>query len=75
MYFKNIENLRIDTDMTQEQVAQILNCKRDVYRRYEKGIHEIPVWALIKLADLYDVSTDYLLDRTSYKKSHTATEK
>lgn len=70
MYFENIENLRNDTDLTQEQVARVLNCKRDVYRRYEKGIHEIPVWALIKLADLYDVSTDYLLGRTTTKKSH-----
>lgn len=34
---------------------------REVYRRYEKGIREIPVWAVIKLAELYQCSTDYLL--------------
>ena len=35
--------------------------QRSVYRRYESGEREIPVWAVIKLAELYDVSTDYLL--------------
>lgn len=38
-----------------------------VYRRYESGEREIPVWAVLKLADLYDVTTDYLLGRTNQK--------
>ena len=50
MYFQRLEDLRVDADLTQEQVAQVLHCKREVYRRYEKGIHELPVWALIELA-------------------------
>ena len=36
----------------------------EVYRRYEKGIREIPVWALLKLARLYGTSTDYILGLT-----------
>ena len=36
----------------------------EVYRRYEKGIREIPVWAVIKLAELYGVTTDYILGLT-----------
>lgn len=36
-----------------------------VYQRYESGEREIPIWALIKLADLYKTSTDYLLGRTN----------
>ena len=40
------------------------NLNRNVYWRYEKGEREIPVWALIKLADYYRVSTDYLLGLT-----------
>lgn len=56
-----IENLRIDADKTQLEIAQILHCQREVYRRYEKGQREIPVWAAIKLARYYDVSLDYLL--------------
>ena len=42
----------------------LLNEYLEVYRRYEKGLREIPVWALVKLAELYHTSTDYLLGRT-----------
>ena len=64
MFFQRLEDLRIDHDKTQEEIAQILNCKREVYRRYEKGIHEIPVWAVIKLSQYYGTSVDYLLGLT-----------
>lgn len=64
MYFSRLEDLRVDHDKTQIQIAEYLNLNREVYRRYEKGIREIPVWAVIKLADLYQTSTDYLLGRT-----------
>lgn len=76
MYFQRLEDLRVDADLTQEQVAQVLHCKREVYRRYEKGIHELPVWALIELAKFYGTSTDYILGlsdgcATQYKISKT----
>jgi len=61
MYFQRLEDLRIDADKTQQEIADLLKCKREVYRRYEKGIHEIPVWAVIELAKYYKVSTDYIL--------------
>ena len=61
MYFPRIEELRIDHDMTQQQGADILHCNREVYRRYEKGTREIPVWAVIMLSKLYDTTTDYIL--------------
>ena len=61
MFFQRLEDLRIDADKTQQQIADYLNCKREVYRRYEKGINEIPVWALIALAKYYNVTTDYIL--------------
>ncbi len=61
MYFRRIEDLRVDSDMTQRQVAEYLNMQLTVYRRYEKGEREIPVWALIKLAQLYGTTTDYIL--------------
>lgn len=64
MFFQRLEDLRIDADKTQEEIAKVLNCRREVYRRYEKGIFEIPVWALIRLADYYNTSTDYILGRT-----------
>ena len=61
MYFRRLEDLRTDHDLTQIKIAEYLNMDREVYRRYEKGIREIPVWAVIKLAELYQCSTDYLL--------------
>ena len=61
MYFRRVEDLRTDHDLTQIKIAEYLNMDREVYRRYEKGIREIPVWAVIKLAELYQCSTDYLL--------------
>lgn len=64
MYFKRIRDLREDHDYTQEFVAKYLIMHRSVYRRYESGRREIPVWALLKLAELYKVSTDYILGLT-----------
>lgn len=64
MFFQRLEDLRIDADKTQQEIAAVLNCKREVYRRYEKGIHEIPVWAVIQLANYYHTSTDYILGLT-----------
>ena len=68
MYFQRLEDLRVDADKTQEEIAQVLHCKREVYRRYEKGIYELPVWALIALASYYGVSTDYILGLSNRKK-------
>ena len=62
MFFKRIHELRIDNDLSQQQVADYLMCNRQVYARYERGIREIPVSMLIKLAKLYNVSVDYILE-------------
>jgi len=71
MYFQRLEDLRIDADKTQEEIAQFLNCKREVYRRYEKGINEIPVWAVIKLSQYYNKSADYILGLTNTPNTST----
>lgn len=63
-----IADLRIDADKTQLEIAEILHCKREVYRRYEKGIREIPIWAAVKLAEYYNVSVDYLLGLSNDKR-------
>lgn len=64
MHFQRLEDLRVDHDKTQIEIAEYLNMGRNVYWRYEKGKREIPTWAVLKLADYYKVSTDYLLGRT-----------
>ena len=61
MFFKRLYDLRVDNDLTQQQIADYLVCNRQVYARYERGIREIPVSMLIKLAALYNVSVDYIL--------------
>jgi len=64
VFFQRLKDLRIDHDKTQQEIADYLHCNREVYRRYEKGTREIPVWALIKLSDLYQTSVDYILGLT-----------
>lgn len=68
MYFRRIADLRADNDKTQRWVAEYLHMNLEVYRRYEKGSREIPVWALIKLAELYNVSVDYILGLTDKER-------
>lgn len=68
--FERIEYLRIDNDKTQLEVANLLGCKREVYRRYEKGDREIPIWAIIKLTQIYNCSVDYLLGLTDIKNPY-----
>lgn len=64
MFIQRLRDLREDSDKTQQEVADYLNMHRSVYRRYESGEREIPVWAIIKLAELYNTSTDYILGLT-----------
>ena len=61
MVYKRIRDLREDNDYTQKEVSKILNCSQQVYSNYELGQRDIPTDILIKLSDLYDVSTDYRL--------------
>lgn len=67
MYLKRMEDLRIDHDLTQKDVADILNCQREVYRRYEKGTRELPLSYAIILAKYYNVSLDYLVGLSDCK--------
>ena len=67
MKFENIRSLRIDNGLTQKQVAQMLGISQNTYSQYEIGVLNYPVEAIIKLADHYGVSTDYLLGRTTVK--------
>lgn len=70
MYYKRIRDLRTDNDLRQIDVAELLGCHEGVYRRYEKGSREIPLWALQKLAERYDVSVDYILGITDNKRRY-----
>lgn len=60
-YIKIIKDLREDSDLTQQQVADYLGTSQTMYARYERGANELPVRHLIKLCKLYKVSSDYIL--------------
>lgn len=62
-----IRDLREDHDYTQQQIADYLNIRQNTYSQYETGSRQIPVDALIALAELYKTSTDYLLGITDIK--------
>lgn len=64
MLYQRIRELREDHDLTQVQMGKILSCSQRVYSNYERGELDIPTEILIKLADFYDVSVDYILNRT-----------
>lgn len=68
MYLKRLKELREDNDYTQEYVAKITNMKQPQYARYETGKRDIPLDILIILANLYEVSVDYILELTDNKK-------
>lgn len=71
MYYR-IRDLREDKDLTQEQLAKLLNVSQTTYSRYESGNLDIPSQSLVKLAQYYSTSVDYLLNLTDnrlpYKK-------
>lgn len=64
-YYRRIRELREDHDLTQKELAERLGMKQPQYFRYEQGYRDIPTDILIRLADLYHTSTDYILGRTN----------
>ncbi|MEG0803899.1 MAG: helix-turn-helix transcriptional regulator [Pygmaiobacter sp.] len=63
MIYRHIRSLREDCNATQKQIADYLNVAQNTYSQYETGKIELVASVLVKLADYYDVSVDYLLDR------------
>ncbi|MBQ8860428.1 MAG: helix-turn-helix transcriptional regulator [Ruminococcus sp.] len=68
MRFENMRNIREDRDIKQKDIAKILNVSQNTYSQYETGVISLTAEILIKLSDFYDVSIDYLLDRTNNPK-------
>ena len=67
MIFKNLRTIREDNVLRQSDIAKILNISQNTYSQYETGVISLTAEVLIKLADYYGVSVDYLLDRTDEK--------
>ena len=68
MIFVRLKNLREDHDLSQNDIADYLNISQRTYSYYETGGRDIPIQILIKLADYYKTSIDYLVNRREYSK-------
>ena len=66
--YRRIRDLREDHDLKQSDIAELLGIQQTVYSRYERGFQNIPLEHLIKLADYYNVSLDYIFEREKYIK-------
>ena len=69
-YYKRLRDLREDRDLTQVKLGEVLSCSQRVYSNYERGDIDIPTSTLVKLADFYDISVDYILGRTDNPKTN-----
>ena len=67
MKFQRIQDLRIDSDLSQKKIGEILHISQRSYSHYETGSRNIPIEMLIRLADYYDTTIDYLVGRTDNK--------
>lgn len=64
MVFQRIRDLREDSDKKQSELAKYLNVSQGTYSDYERGEVNVPIEQLMKIADFYQVSLDYLVGRT-----------
>lgn len=62
-----LKDLREDRDIPQKDIAALLNIKQNTYSQYENGQRQIPIDALITLAEFYKTSVDYILEVTDEK--------
>ena len=65
-----LRDIRKDRDLSQKDIAKVLNTSQVQYRRYEMGIRLLPIDKLVMLANYYNVSTDYLLGLTNERKPY-----
>ena len=66
-YRIRMRNLREDHDLSQRKLAEMIGMSQTGYSKYETGENDIPTAVLIKLADFYHTTTDYILGRTDKK--------
>ena len=62
--YDRLKNLREDKDLTQKELASLLNMSQTGYNQYEIGKNDIPTKILIKLSEIYNTSIDYILGTT-----------
>lgn len=68
--YRRLRDLREDKDMSQTQIAKMLGMSQTGYSKYETGENDLPTTILIKLANFYNTSIDYLLEQTDIKERY-----
>ena len=68
MKLTRLRGLREDADLSQSALASILGISQRALSYYESGSHDIPTDVLIRVADYFHCSTDYILERTNRRK-------
>lgn len=68
--YKRIRDLREDKDLSQKEIARILNMSQTGYSKYEVGTNDVPTKILIQLANFYNTSVDYILGLTNEIKPY-----
>jgi len=67
-YHQRIRDIREDRDLTQGEIAEVLQTERSYYGKYERGIHPVPAEKIIALCRYYNLSADYILGLTDTKR-------
>lgn len=75
MKYTRIRSIREDNDLTQREMGEHLHLAQRSYSRYENGDRSMPVETLIKIAELFGTSVDYLVERTDVKEPYKYSEK
>ena len=75
MIYENIRNLREDNDKKQRELAEYLYVSQNTYSKYENGVLSLSPETLIKIAEFYNTSIDYLLGLTNEKKPYKRVKK
>lgn len=65
-----IRDMREDRDLTQQQIAEYLQCDQSLYSKYERGERDIPLHIMVKLAAYYNTSVGYLTGLTNEKRPY-----
>jgi len=68
IFNQRAKNLREDLDITQDEVAQLLNVSRATVNRYENDRYDMKLTYAIELAKVYNVSLDYIAGLTNERK-------
>ena len=66
----HLRDLREDNDLTQTNIAKLLNIKQNTYSQYESGVRQIPIDTIVKLCKFYNTSVDYIIGLTNEKRPY-----